>query len=57
MRFPAGTTKFTAARSYELNVPLDAGPLQAVQLNEAERKQAAYWKPNTTGQSVFNHWD
>ncbi|WP_404466893.1 hypothetical protein [Planococcus rifietoensis] len=41
----------------ELNVPLDAEQLKTVQLNKAELKQVAYWKPNTTGQLIFNHWD
>ncbi|MEZ0481605.1 hypothetical protein [Planococcus sp. SSTMD024] len=41
----------------ELNVPLDREQLNALQLNEAEWKQAAYWEPKTTGQLIFNHWD
>ncbi|MDN5710285.1 MAG: hypothetical protein L0G95_12655 [Planococcus sp. (in: firmicutes)] len=41
----------------ELNVPLDSEQLNALQLNKAEWKQAAYWKPKTTGQLIFNHWD
>ncbi|MBU9674450.1 hypothetical protein KQ939_13550 [Planococcus sp. CP5-4] len=41
----------------ELNVPLDSEQLNALQLNKAEWKQAAYWKPKTTGQLIFNQWD
>ena len=41
----------------ELNVSLDSEQLNALQLNKAEMKQAAYWKPKTTGQWIFNHWD
>lgn len=41
----------------ELNVSVDQKMLMKMELNSAELEQAAYWKPQTIGQVIFNYWD
>ncbi|HLU21405.1 MAG TPA: hypothetical protein VKZ77_02860 [Bacillaceae bacterium] len=41
----------------ELNTTADSTFLKKTELNDAELKQIAYWKPETVGQIIFNHWD
>jgi hypothetical protein len=39
----------------QLNAPLS--PADLADLGPAERKQIAYWQPNTIGELLFNFWD
>ena len=40
-----------------LNTSVDQSSLLKLELNSAELEQIAYWKPETIGQIIFNHWD
>ena len=40
-----------------LNASVDQSLLLKMELNSAELEQIAYWKPETIGQIIFNHWD
>lgn len=41
----------------ELNAPINQNWVMATELNSAELKQLAYWKPETVGQIIYNYWD
>lgn len=41
----------------KLNVPLNQILIKKTELNSAELEQIVYWKPETVGQIIFNHWD
>lgn len=41
----------------ELNASVNHILLMKMELNSAEVEQINYWKPETIGQIIFNHWD
>lgn len=41
----------------ELNEPISKISIENNELNSAELKQIAFWKPETVGQILFNYWD
>lgn len=46
---------FQVLTSTELNMPISLIDMSG--LDRAERRQIAYWKPQTLGELLFNHWD
>lgn len=48
---------YTVLGKKELNAPFNHRVIEKSELNGAELKQFAYWKPKTVGEIIFNYWD
>lgn len=42
---------------HEVDLDISASQMLMSELNKAELKQIAYWKPQNIGQIIFNYWD
>lgn len=53
----AFSSSYQVLGTKELHAPFNQDLVTQSELNDSEKKQIQYWKPETIGKIVFNYWD